>query len=102
MAKDFGRGLGLALASPSALLWFATVGGSVIASSQTDSQASLLAFFGGFFLASIVWCFVVTGIASHGGKRLGPKLNRSFSVLSAGLFLYFAVKVFVDGYHTLL
>ncbi|MFF0828169.1 hypothetical protein ACFYU8_14750 [Brevibacillus sp. NPDC003359] len=28
LAKDFGRGLGLALASPSALLWFVTVGGN--------------------------------------------------------------------------
>ncbi|WP_238933595.1 LysE family translocator [Brevibacillus choshinensis] len=100
--KDFSSGLGLALASPSAILWFATIGGSVIASSNADSTAALFSFFGGFFTASIAWSLFMAGVSSQGGKWLGHRLLRGFSFLSALLFLYFAGKVFIDGYHTLL
>lgn len=100
--KDFSSGLGLALASPSAILWFATIGGSVIASSNADSTTDLLLFFSGFFVASITWSLFMAGVSSQGGKWLGNRLVRAFSFVSALLFLYFAGKVFVDGYHTLL
>lgn len=102
LVKDFVSGLGLALASPSAILWFATIGGSVIASSSGASEASLVQFFGGFFSASIVWSIFMAYLASQGGKLMGPKLIRGFSFLSALLFLYFAGKVFLNGYQTLL
>lgn len=100
--KDFSSGLGLALASPSAILWFATIGGSVIASSDASSTSALLLFFGGFFTASIAWSLFMAGVSSQGGKWLGHRLVRGFSFVSALLFLYFAGKVFVDGYYTLL
>lgn len=100
--KDFSSGLGLALSSPSAILWFATIGGSVIASSGAESSAALLMFFGGFFSASIAWSLFMAGVSSQGGKWLGQRLVRGFSFVSALLFLYFAGKVFVDGYYTLL
>ncbi len=100
--KDFSWGIGLALASPSAILWFATIGGSVIASSQDGSQASLLLFLGGFFLASIVWSVVMAFLAAQGGRMMGPRLIRGFSVASTVLFLFFACKVFYNGYQTLL
>lgn len=102
LVKDFTSGLGLALASPSAILWFATIGGSVIASSSGASEASLVQFFGGFFSASIAWSIFMAYLASQGGKLMGPKLIRGFSLLSALLFLYFAGKVFLNGYQTLL
>lgn len=100
--KDFLWGIGLALSSPSAILWFATVGGSVIASTTMDSRASLLLFFGGFFVASNLWTIGIGLICHHAGKMMGPKLLRGFSLASAGLFLYFAVRVFADGYESLL
>ncbi|UYZ12636.1 LysE family translocator [Brevibacillus sp. WF146] len=100
--KDFTWGLGLALASPSAILWFATVGGSVIAASQGHSASSLLLFFSGFFTASVLWSLFMAGVSSQGGKWLGPRLVRGFSLLSALLFLFFAGKVFLDGCRTLL
>lgn len=100
--KDFLWGIGLALSSPSAILWFATVGGSVIASTSMNSQTSLLLFFGGFFIASNMWSVVLALVCHQGGKMMGPKLMKGFSLASAGLFLYFAVKVFVNGYETLL
>src|SRR6202020_1560939 len=47
-------GLGLALASPTAILWFAAVGGSVIASFGRGST-SLWAFGAGFAAAGVAW-----------------------------------------------
>lgn len=100
--RDFTWGMGLALASPSAILWFATIGGSVIAASSGGSSSSLLLFFTGFFAASLAWSLFMAVLSSQGGKMLGPRLVRGFSLVSALLFLYFAGKVFLDGYHTLL
>ena len=102
LMKDFLWGIGLALSSPSAILWFATVGGSVIASTTMDSHLSLLLFFCGFYVASNLWSVVLAYLCHHGGRMMGPKLMQGFSLVSAGLFLYFAVKVFANGYETLL
>ncbi|NGQ97407.1 LysE family transporter [Brevibacillus sp. SYP-B805] len=100
--KDFVWGAGLALASPSAILWFATIGGSVIAASQGETQTSLVLFFAGFFCAGLVWSAVISYLAAKGGKLMGPGIIRGFSLASAVLFFYFACKVFYNGYHTLL
>lgn len=94
--KLIGRGMALALSSPSALLWFATVGGSVIAS-QTNSQSDIVPFFAGFFVAGVLFSVVIAYIASQ-GRRLGPTWVRGLALASAALFLYFAIKVFVEGY----
>ncbi len=95
-------GVSLALSSPSAMLWFATVGGSIIASTAIPSKLSLLSFFGGFFAASVVWSITLAYVCHRAGKVLGPRLKRIFSMLSAVVFLFFAVKVFLNGYQTLL
>ena len=51
----------------------------------------------GFFLAGIAWSALLAyGIA--GSRRLlGPTLVRAFSALSGLLFLYFALRIFLDG-----
>lgn len=102
LIRDFLWGVGLALSSPSAILWFATVGGSVIASTSLSSSASLLLFFGGFSAASNVWSVALGFLCHRAGMMMGPRLIRMFSVVSAVLFLHFAVRVFVNGYQTLL
>ncbi len=94
-------GISLALSSPSAILWFATVGGSVIASTAIPSKFSLLSFFGGFFAASLVWSIGLAYACHRAGQLLGPQLKRIFNILSAAVFLFFAVKVFLNGYQTL-
>ncbi|MFN0222689.1 LysE family transporter [Paenibacillus sp. KR2-11] len=102
--KDLYMGITLALASPTAILFFASIGGSVIASTtgSTSSTESLILFFVGFFVAGLLWSAFMAVVSSQGAKLLGEKLTRGFSIVSAVLFLFFAVKVFLDGYHTLL
>ncbi|WP_204377520.1 LysE family translocator [Aquitalea magnusonii] len=51
-AAEFWRGLLMALASPSSLLWFAAVGGSIIAQSTDGSSLAASVFLGGFSWAA--------------------------------------------------
>lgn len=101
-SKSFLYGIGLSLSSPSAILWFATIGGSVIASNNVKEKTAILLFLLGFFIASEVWSTFVAFLSSRGSKFIGIKLMRGFSVLSSILFLYFALKIFISGYYDLM
>lgn len=96
--KEFFRGVFLAMSSPSAILWFAAVGGTLIARSGGDDLASSGLFLMGFFCAGLVWCAGVCLAATQGGKLLGDKLLRYSYLASAAIFCYFAVYVILSGY----
>jgi L-lysine exporter family protein LysE/ArgO len=100
MAKLFVTGVGLALASPSAILWFAAVGGSVIASygvGTGDNRRILTVFAAGFASGGLVWAAAFAFGAVWLRRVLGWRLAKGLSLASAVLFLYFAVDVFVRG-----
>ncbi|MEN5303213.1 LysE family translocator [Pseudomonas sp. TWI628] len=96
--REFLRGIFLAMSSPSAILWFAAVGGVLIARSGGGSALDAGLFLGGFFAAGLVWCMSLCGIASHGGRLLGDRLLTWSYLLSAAIFCYFAVYVIISGY----
>ncbi|MCU1748336.1 LysE family translocator [Pseudomonas sp. 6D_7.1_Bac1] len=96
--REFFRGIFLAMSSPSAILWFAAVGGTLIARSGGGSLASAGLFLAGFFCAGLLWCVALCLAASQGGKLLGDKLLRYSYLASAAIFCYFAVYVIVSGY----
>jgi L-lysine exporter family protein LysE/ArgO len=93
--KLFLYGLGLSLSSPSAIIWFAAVGGSLIAQSGAHTPANLLALFSGFFSAGVSWCIFVIALAAYGGRMLGPRFQQGCHLVSALLFLYFAAKIII-------
>lgn len=96
-AREFGRGVLLALGSPSAILWFAAVGGSVIATHAGRTEA-MLPFFGGFLLAGAAWSVLIAALAGYARARLDARWVRAFALLSALLFAYLATTVFVTGW----
>ncbi|WP_060510389.1 LysE family translocator [Pseudomonas sp. NBRC 111124] len=96
--REFLRGIFLAMSSPSAILWFAAVGGVLIARSGGGGALDAGLFLGGFFAAGLVWCLSLCGIASHGGRLLGDRLLTWSYLLSAAIFCYFAVYVIISGY----
>ena len=100
--RGFLRGVLLAVSSPSAILWFAAVGGALIAKAGATSPATALIFLGGFFLGGLCWTLFICGLGSHGRKRAGARLLRACHVLSALLFAYFSYSVIVNGYHDLI
>ena len=96
------RGTLLAVSSPSAILWFAAVGGALIAKAGATGPVSASAFLIGFFCGGLGWTLFICSLASHGRKRAGTALLRACHVLSAVLFAYFAYSVIVNGYHDLI
>lgn len=94
---DFTRGILLALSSPSAILWFAAVGGSVIATHARDPGA-LAPFLGGFFAAGVCWSVLMAVLSGYAHRRLSTSFVRALALASAILFAYLALVVFVQGY----
>jgi len=102
LAKLFVTGAGLALASPTAILWFAAVGGSIIASygqPNGDNRRVLAIFATGFTSAGMLWAALFAYGAAALKDLLGWRLVQALSLASAILFLYFAVDVFLSGLH---
>jgi len=100
--RSFGRGVLLALSSPSAILWFAAVGGALIAKTGATSVGAAALFLAGFFLGGLAWTLFICGLASHGRKRAGAGLLRACHLFSALLFAYFSYSVIVHGYRDLI
>jgi L-lysine exporter family protein LysE/ArgO len=105
-AGDFGKGFAMAIASPSAILWFASVGGSLIATTAGNA-ANPWPFFLGFFVCGLAWSAFValTGsrIHRHAAEAGFARLFvRGLAAVSALLFAALAAKVMIDGYRSLL
>jgi L-lysine exporter family protein LysE/ArgO len=100
--RGFMRGTLLAISSPSAILWFAAVGGALIAKAGATTATTAPVFLGGFFFGGLVLTLFLCGLASHGRKRAGTGLLRACHVLSAVLFAYFSYSVIVNGYRDLI
>jgi L-lysine exporter family protein LysE/ArgO len=100
--RPFLQGLALSVASPTSFLWFASMGGSVIAASIGHEEGRLAPFFAGFFTASAAWSLFIAVLSGLGGRAMGERMVRMFSLVSALLFLGFAVRVFWDGLQRLI
>ncbi|MBS6361709.1 LysE family transporter [Burkholderia sp.] len=100
--RSFMRGVLLAMSSPSAILWFAAVGGALIAKAGATTPATASVFLSGFFLGGLAWTLFVCTLASQGRKRAGATLMRACHVVSALLFAYFSYSVIVGGYRDLI
>lgn len=100
--RSFLRGVLLAVSSPSAILWFAAVGGALIAKAGATGKMSASVFLAGFLAGGLAWTVFICTLASHGRKRAGTALLRACHVLSAVLFAYFSYSVIVHGYHDLI
>jgi L-lysine exporter family protein LysE/ArgO len=95
---EFLKGLILALSSPSSIVWFATVGGAIIATTEFDKPTDLSWLLIGFFSASIIWSASIAIISHYTGSFLGTKLLKTMSLLAALIFAILALKVGYDGY----
>lgn len=100
--RSFVRGMLLAMSSPSAILWFAAVGGALIAKAGATTPVTASVFLSGFFLGGLAWTLFLCGLASQGRKRAGAGLMRACHVVSALLFAYFSYSVIVGGYRDLI
>jgi L-lysine exporter family protein LysE/ArgO len=100
-AGDFGKGFAMAIASPSAILWFASVGGGLIATATGGTTSGVWLFFLGFFLAGVAWSAIVA-VAGSRAIAAGAGFVRGLAAVSALLFALLALKLMIDGYHALI
>lgn len=100
--RGFARGIVLAMSSPSAILWFAAVGGALIAKAGATSTGAASLFLGGFFLGGLAWTVFICTLATQGRKHAGASLLRGCHVVSALLFAYLSYSVITDGYRDLI
>ena len=98
LLREFRRGVILAMSSPTAILWFASVGGALIARMGNQGAGATAEFLSGFFIAGLLWSGVICLTGALGGKMLGRKLLRLSYLASALIFCYFAVYVIYSGY----
>lgn len=98
LSREFSRGIVLAMSSPSAILWFATVGGAIISRQGQHSIAASGSFLSGFFIAGVIWTCALCLVGSFGGKVLGARLLKYSYMASAVIFSYFAIYVIISGY----
>lgn len=96
------KGTLLALSSPSAIIWFAAVGGALIAQSGVQGWRATGAFLGGFFVAGVLWTVALCSAASKGGRVFGTKALSFCYFASAALFAFFAWQVVSSGYKSLI
>ncbi len=94
--KGFLTGAGLALSSPTVIVWFAFVAGPIVAGMNL-SAGTLWMFVAGFFAAGLAWSFGIALASSRFSTLAGPRIVRGLSFASAILFFYFAMRVFWGG-----
>ncbi|TJY39879.1 lysine transporter LysE [Cohnella pontilimi] len=94
--SDILVGAGLAVSSPTLILSFAAIAGPVVADLDIRNGEVLAAFVIGFVLAGILWSVMIAWVGSR-AARMGTGIIRSLSLLSAVLFLAFAINLFWDG-----
>jgi len=99
--SQFVKGMLMAMSSPSAILWFAAVGGALIAQSTDGSWETNLLFLSAFFSAGLIWTLGLCFVGHNSGKLAGQKILKYCYVGSAILFAYFAYKVILEGYENL-
>lgn len=98
LLREFSRGVMLAMSSPTAILWFASVGGALISRMGQGTAGSTSWFLSGFFIAGVFWTCVLCLVGSMGGKLLGQRLLKYSYLASALIFCYFAIYVIGSGY----
>lgn len=102
LLRQFIFGVGIALSSPTSIIWFAVVGGPIVAGMVINDKNYLISFIFGFFVAGLMWSLFLAITSSQTGRLLGKKIIRGISLISALLFLYFAIKVFIEGLRTVI
>ncbi|UJF32150.1 LysE family translocator [Paenibacillus hexagrammi] len=99
--NEFWWGLGLALSSPTVILWFAVVAGPIIASLGVQDVRTTIVFVAGFFVAGLAWSAFIALAAGASRRWSSTRFVRVLSIISAAMFCFLAVKIFMDGWQNL-
>jgi L-lysine exporter family protein LysE/ArgO len=96
--KFFSTGFLLSLASPTTILWFASIGSSLIASQRTGSTSlTLFAFLPGFFTAGLLWSFSLAVLVSSTRNFFSNHGIRWLNIISVVGLILLSTYSIIDG-----
>lgn len=90
-------GIILSLANPYFLIWWATVGISLIFKSYAFGIAGLVIFIVVHWLCDFVWCYFLSAISFKGKEFFGNIFQKVIFALSAGFLLFFSGKFIYEA-----
>lgn len=84
----------LSITSPYFLIWWATVGASLIIASEEFGAAGFAAFAVAHWLCDLVWFFLLSAVTFRSGKVFGSKFQIAIFAV-CGVFLVFMGGMFI-------
>lgn len=95
-------GMVLTGGNPYFLVWWATVGASLVTGAAVFGAAGLALFSAVHWLCDLLWLALLSFMAAHGSRALGPRFNRTVSLVSGGAMVVFAGLFLYDSLATLM
>lgn len=87
--SNLAAGIALSAGNPYFLIWWATVGASLIARAAVFGPLGLALFALVHWLCDAVWLTALAWLAARGSRSLGPRFHRGVSIISgAALFIF--------------
>ena len=90
-------GIVLSAGNPYFLIWWATVGATLVMKSVGFGILGFSAFAVLHWLCDFIWCYVLSALAFRGRGFFGGTFQRAVLVLSGSGLLFFSVKFLVDA-----
>ena len=90
-------GMVLSLSNPYWLLWWATIGLSLITNSQTVGLLGVGAFFTGHIMADLIWYSFVAAIIATGRRWFNAKVYRGLLIVCGVALILLSLKFIFDA-----
>ena len=95
-------GILLTLGNPYFLIWWATVGSSLIMRSVGFGFAGFLLLAISHWLCDLLWLYLLSALSFKGGRFFGQSFQRTVSAICGVLLLFFSIKFVIDAAHVFL
>jgi len=94
LSGSFATGAVISLSNPFAVAFWLGVGGSLISGGDAHPRpAHYVAFFSGFMMAAILWCFFLSALVTWGRRFVTPRFFRWVSLGCGVALSYFAARL---------
>lgn len=93
-ASGFVAGVGLSLSTPTNIVYWAALGGTISALGVSNPNGVAFAvFLFGFMIACVAWCFFCAGMIAWMRKMTSPTIWSTLNLFCAAGLLFFSIKV---------
>lgn len=94
-------GIALSAGNPYFIIWWATVGATLIMRSVGFGTVGFTSFAVLHWLCDFVWCYVLSVLSFRGGRFLGRGFQKAVFLLCGTFLLFFSGKFIVDAMRVL-